>query len=68
MVDTDNTIDVQGARVHNLKNIDISIPREQLVVITGLSGSGKSSLALTPFMLRDNAVMLKLFRPMHDSF
>ena len=45
MLDTNNTIDVQGARVHNLKNIDISIPREQLVVITGLSGSGKSSLA-----------------------
>ncbi len=40
-----NTIEVLGARVHNLKNIDISIPREQLVVITGLSGSGKSSLA-----------------------
>jgi len=38
-------IDVQGARAHNLKNIDIKIPREQLVVITGLSGSGKSSLA-----------------------
>ena len=38
-------IDVQGARTHNLKNIDIKIPREQLVVITGLSGSGKSSLA-----------------------
>tara|TARA_R110002073_G_scaffold40547_1_gene114800 strand:+ start:2461 stop:5286 length:2826 start_codon:yes stop_codon:yes gene_type:complete len=38
-------IDVQGARVHNLKNIDVKIPREQLVVITGLSGSGKSSLA-----------------------
>jgi excinuclease ABC subunit A len=36
---------VSGARVHNLKNIDISIPREKLVVITGLSGSGKSSLA-----------------------
>jgi excinuclease ABC subunit A len=45
MLDTENTIDVQGARVHNLKNIDISIPREKLVVITGLSGSGKSSLA-----------------------
>ncbi|AOW10244.1 excinuclease ABC subunit UvrA [Flavobacterium gilvum] len=45
MLDTDNTIEVQGARVHNLKNIDISIPREKLVVITGLSGSGKSSLA-----------------------
>ena len=38
-------IEVKGARVHNLKNIDISIPREKLVVITGLSGSGKSSLA-----------------------
>ncbi|TNJ41545.1 excinuclease ABC subunit UvrA [Tamlana fucoidanivorans] len=38
-------IEVRGARVHNLKNIDVSIPREKLVVITGLSGSGKSSLA-----------------------
>ncbi|MCE1198537.1 MAG: hypothetical protein LWW85_06175 [Marinilabiliales bacterium] len=38
-------IDIKGARVHNLKNIDIRIPRNQLVVITGLSGSGKSSLA-----------------------
>ena len=41
MLDTNNTIEVQGARVHNLKNIDIAIPREKLVVITGLSGSGK---------------------------
>ena len=39
------TIDVFGARVHNLKNIDLSIPRNQLIVFTGLSGSGKSSLA-----------------------
>src|SRR5580765_136890 len=38
-------IEVFGARVHNLKNIDISIPKNQLVVITGISGSGKSSLA-----------------------
>ena len=38
-------IEVTGARVHNLKNIDISIPRNKLVVITGISGSGKSSLA-----------------------
>ncbi|WP_300570610.1 excinuclease ABC subunit UvrA [Flavobacterium sp.] len=45
MLDTEDTIEVIGARVHNLKNIDISIPREKLVVITGLSGSGKSSLA-----------------------
>ena len=36
---------IKGARVHNLKNVDLSIPREQLVVFTGLSGSGKSSLA-----------------------
>lgn len=40
-----NTINVTGARVHNLQNIDISIPKNQLVVITGISGSGKSSLA-----------------------
>ncbi len=39
------TIQVRGARTHNLKNIDLDIPRDQLVVITGLSGSGKSSLA-----------------------
>ena len=45
MKNNSNVIDVQGARVHNLKNIDIRIPRDQLVVITGLSGSGKSSLA-----------------------
>lgn len=38
-------IEVQGAREHNLKNIDVNIPRNQLVVVTGISGSGKSSLA-----------------------
>lgn len=42
---SDEIIEVKGARVHNLKNIDVNIPREKLVVITGLSGSGKSSLA-----------------------
>src|SRR3954452_25042388 len=41
-----NKIVVKGAREHNLKNIDVEIPRDKLVVITGLSGSGKSSLAL----------------------
>ncbi|MBE0642341.1 MAG: hypothetical protein IH599_09910, partial [Bacteroidales bacterium] len=38
-------LEIFGARVHNLKNIDLRIPRNKLVVITGLSGSGKSSLA-----------------------
>jgi excinuclease ABC subunit A len=41
----DELIEVLGAREHNLKNIDVTIPRNKLVVITGLSGSGKSSLA-----------------------
>jgi excinuclease ABC subunit A len=45
MTKFEDHIEVQGARVHNLKNIDVTIPREKLVVITGLSGSGKSSLA-----------------------
>src|SRR5210317_2522047 len=45
MTTFDENIEVKGARVHNLKNIDVTIPREKLVVITGLSGSGKSSLA-----------------------
>ncbi len=40
-----NSIQIEGAKVHNLKNLDLNIPRDELVVITGLSGSGKSSLA-----------------------
>ena len=44
-MNNDNKINVWGARVHNLKNIDVEIPRQSLTVITGLSGSGKSSLA-----------------------
>ncbi|MCK4570026.1 MAG: excinuclease ABC subunit UvrA, partial [Bacteroidales bacterium] len=42
---SNHKLEVQGARVHNLKNVDLSIPRNKLVVFTGLSGSGKSSLA-----------------------
>jgi excinuclease ABC subunit A len=45
LYDPRTTILIKGARVHNLKNVDVAIPRNKLVVITGLSGSGKSSLA-----------------------
>lgn len=45
-----NYIRIRGASEHNLKNIDVDIPRDSLVVLTGLSGSGKSSLALTLYM------------------
>jgi excinuclease ABC subunit A len=44
-IEIEEEIKVYGARVHNLKNIDLSIPRNKFTVITGLSGSGKSSLA-----------------------
>ena len=50
-----NYISIKGAKVNNLKNIDVNIPRNKLVVITGLSGSGKSSLAfdtLKPVIIR----------------
>ena len=45
MIKDNDSIEILGARVHNLKNVDLTIPRDKLVVITGLSGSGKSSLA-----------------------
>ena len=44
-IESAGSVDVYGARVHNLKNIDVTIPHNSLSVITGLSGSGKSSLA-----------------------
>ena len=49
-------IRVRGARTHNLKNINLDLPRNRLIVITGLSGSGKSSLASTPSTRRVSAV------------
>ena len=44
-----NDIVIRGAKEHNLKNIDVNIPRGKFIVITGLSGSGKSSLAFDTF-------------------
>ena len=45
MLSRKNSIIIRGANEHNLKNVDVDIPRDALVVLTGLSGSGKSSLA-----------------------
>ncbi|MFZ3032023.1 MAG: hypothetical protein WA082_03235, partial [Candidatus Moraniibacteriota bacterium] len=49
-----SVIEIRGARVNNLKNIDVDIPRDALVVITGLSGSGKSSLAFDTLFAEAN--------------
>src|SRR6266568_1377220 len=52
--DHSNEIVIKGARVNNLKNIDVNIPRDKFVVITGLSGSGKSSLAFDTIYAEGN--------------
>ncbi len=57
----DSNINVYGARSHNLKNIDVSIPRNKLVVITGLSGSGKSSLAFDTIFAEGQRRYLETF-------
>lgn len=59
---------IHGARAHNLKNIDVEIPRDKLVVVTGLSGSGKSSLAFDTIYAEGNVVMWKVSQPMPASF
>lgn len=48
-----NKIIIEGARIHNLKGIDVTIPKQKLTVITGVSGSGKSSLAFDTERERD---------------
>ena len=68
MEDVKETINVQGARVHNLKNIDVEIPRGSLTVITGLSGSGKSSLAFDTIFAEGKDVISKRFLLMREIF
>ena len=58
---------IKGAREHNLKNIDVEIPKNKFIVITGVSGSGKSSLAFDTIYSRDKEDMRKSYEPMQDN-
>ena len=60
-------IRVRGARTHNLKGIDLDLPRDRLIVVTGLSGSGKSSLAFDTLYPKGSAATSSRCRPMHGS-
>ena len=61
-------IDLKGVRVHNLKNIDLKIELNKLIVITGVSGSGKSSLAFDTLYAEVSAGMSRVCRRMPGSF
>ena len=70
-LNTMDTIKIRGARTHNLKNIDLDIPRHKLVVVTGLSGSGKSSLVFAgalPRLRRQGKWRIADFRPLASPF
>ena len=64
----DKFLEIFGARVHNLKNIDLKIPRNKLVVITGLSGSGKSSLAFDTIYAEGQRRYIETFSAYARSF
>ena len=67
-LDASEKVEVIGARVHNLKNIDVSIPRDALTVITGLSGSGKSSLAFDTIFAEGQRRYIETFSAYARSF
>lgn len=67
-LNTSEQVEVTGARVHNLKNIDVSIPRDALTVITGLSGSGKSSLAFDTIFAEGQRRYIETFSAYARSF
>ena len=56
-----NSINIRGARQHNLKNIDLSLPRNKFIVFTGVSGSGKVHWPLILFLLKVKEDMLRVF-------
>ncbi|BBM05237.1 hypothetical protein HAALTHF_06810n [Vreelandella aquamarina] len=60
-----DSILVRGARTHNLKQIDVELPRDKLIVITGLSGSGKSSLAFDTLYAEGSVATWSRSLPMH---
>ena len=66
--DSKKQIIIKGAKEHNLQNIDLAIPRDEFIVITGLSGSVSLHLLLIQFMLKDSVDMLNLSQLMQDNF
>ena len=67
-MDVRKYIKIRGANENNLKNIDVDIPRNELVVLTGLSGSGKSSLAFDTIYAEGQRDIWNHYLPMQDSF
>ena len=61
-------IDLKGVRVHNLKNIDVALPRDKFIVLTGLSGSGKSSLAFDTIYAEGQRRYMESLSSMPGSF
>ena len=59
---------IKGARENNLKNVNLELPKNKLIVMTGVSGSGKSSWHLIRFLQKDNDAMWRVYQLMQDNF